>query len=153
MAPPPVLGPSPVTLLPPGAPPTTEPMQTAVERLPQQRPGVRTCAGAAGMPAPVVRLPKMTNLYVGNIARGVSDDFMRQLLETCGPVKEWKRLEDPETKQLKTFGFCIYEEAEHVKRALALLNDTSVAGQVLPHPLPLSGPAAAACLDASSREL
>ena len=39
-------------------------------------------------------------------------------------------MEDPETKAQKPFGFCEYEEAEGVIRALNLLNNLAVGGQV-----------------------
>lgn len=73
--------------------------------------------------------PKSTTLYVGRIASAVSDKVVKQLLEACGAVKEWKRMEDPETKALKPFGFCEYEDAEGVTRALNLLNNLAVGGQ------------------------
>ena len=39
-------------------------------------------------------------------------------------------MEDPDTKALKPFGFCEYEDAEGVIRALALLQNLAVGGQV-----------------------
>jgi hypothetical protein len=38
----------------------------------------------------------------------------------------WKRAEDPETRQLKGFGFCEYMDAEGVLRAIRLLNGLKV---------------------------
>lgn len=74
--------------------------------------------------------PKQTTLYVGKIASSVGDDIIKELLEACGPVKSWKRMEDPDTKALKPFGFCEFEEADGVIRALNLLQNMSVGGQV-----------------------
>ena len=68
---------------------------------------------------------------MGKIAASISDQLIKQLLEACGPVKSWKRMEDPDTKQLKPFGFCEYEDAEGVLRALNLLQNLSVGGQEL----------------------
>mmetsp|Transcript_48330 Transcript_48330/g.40915 ORF Transcript_48330/g.40915 Transcript_48330/m.40915 type:complete len:171 (+) Transcript_48330:489-1001(+) len=42
--------------------------------------------------------------------------------QTCGTVTSWKRVEDVETKKPKGFGFCEYDKADHVRRALRLLN-------------------------------
>ena len=68
---------------------------------------------------------------MGKIAASISDQLIKQLLEACGPVKSWKRMEDPDTKQLKPFGFCEFEDAEGVLRALNLLQNLSVGGQEL----------------------
>ncbi|KAL3819213.1 hypothetical protein ACJIZ3_005118 [Penstemon smallii] len=89
---------------------------------------------------PVVRLPVIpsatptekphTTVYVGKISSTVENDFMLSLLQLCGPVKNWKRPQDP-TGTLKGFGFCEFESAEGVLRALRLLNKLSVDGQEL----------------------
>jgi len=80
--------------------------------------------------APVIVPPKQTTLYVGKIASSINDDLIKQLLDACGSVKSWKRMEDPDSKALKPFGFCEYEEADGVVRALNLLQNLSVGGQV-----------------------
>lgn len=74
--------------------------------------------------------PKQTTLYVGKIAPSISDSLIKELLEACGPVKSWKRMEDPDSKALKAFGFCEFEEADGVTRALSLLHNLSIGGQV-----------------------
>jgi RNA-binding protein 25 len=71
-------------------------------------------------------VPKRTTVYVGKIAPTVDDTFMRQLLEACGEMRSWKRVEDPETKQAKGFGFCEFEEADGCHRALRLLGSLQV---------------------------
>lgn len=79
----------------------------------------------------VLALHKSTSVYVGKIANTVDDTVMQALLEACGGVKSWKRQEDPETKQPKGFGFCEFEDAEGVLRALRLLSNLSIDGQEL----------------------
>lgn len=74
---------------------------------------------------------RSTSVYVGKIANTVDDSIMKSLLEACGAVKSWKRQEDPETKQPKGFGFCEFEDAEGVLRALRLLNNMALDGQEL----------------------
>ncbi|GAB2280441.1 hypothetical protein Dimus_015073 [Dionaea muscipula] len=71
-----------------------------------------------------------TKVYVGKIA-AVENEFMLSLLELCGPVKDWKRAQDPTNGTLKGFGFCEFESAEGVLRALRLLSKLNVDGQEL----------------------
>ncbi|GER32249.1 splicing factor PWI domain-containing family protein [Striga asiatica] len=82
-------------------------------------------------PATVVTAEEpQTTVYVGKISSTVDNDFMLSLLKLCGPVKNWKRPQDP-TGILKGFGFCEFESAEGVLRALRLLNKLSIDGQEL----------------------
>ncbi|XP_057774600.1 RNA-binding motif protein 25 isoform X3 [Salvia miltiorrhiza] len=71
-----------------------------------------------------------TTVYVGKISSTVDNDYMLSLLQLCGPVKNWKRPQDP-TGTLRGFGFCEFESAEGVLRALRLLNKLRVDGQEL----------------------
>ncbi|KAG6556371.1 hypothetical protein Mapa_002314 [Marchantia paleacea] len=72
-----------------------------------------------------------TTVYVGKIASTIEDEFLRALLELCGVIKSWKRAQDPTTGSPKGFGFCEFESAEGVLRALRLLNKFSLEGQEL----------------------
>ncbi|KAI8825744.1 uncharacterized protein EV422DRAFT_491626 [Fimicolochytrium jonesii] len=63
---------------------------------------------------------KLTSVYVGAIAEGITDNCMERILNACGPVRSWKRMSDP-TGKPKGFGFCVYENAESVSRALRIL--------------------------------
>lgn len=45
--------------------------------------------------------PKSTTVYVGKIAPTVDDGMVQRLLEACGPVKNWKRMTDPQTNEPK----------------------------------------------------
>lgn len=72
-----------------------------------------------------------TLVYVGKIASTVDDDFLRSILELCGPIKSWKRAQEPTTGTPKGFGFCEFELPEGVLRALRLLNGFSLEGQEL----------------------
>ncbi|KAI3452744.1 hypothetical protein Pfo_009407 [Paulownia fortunei] len=80
-------------------------------------------------PRPLVGKPQ-TTVYIGKISSTVGNDFMLALLQLCGPVKSWKRPQDP-TGTLKGFGFCEFESAEGVLRAMRLLNKLNVDGQEL----------------------
>lgn len=52
-------------------------------------------------------------------------------MKLCGPVKSWKRPQDSTNGALKGFGFCEFDSAEGVLRALRLLSKLSVDGQQL----------------------
>ncbi|XAR48060.1 hypothetical protein NMG60_11030766 [Bertholletia excelsa] len=72
-----------------------------------------------------------TTVYVGKIASTIENDFILSLLQLCGPVKNWKRAQVPTNGAHKGFGFCDFETAEGVLRALRLLNKLNVDGQEL----------------------
>ncbi|XWS63647.1 hypothetical protein CRYUN_Cryun06bG0119000 [Craigia yunnanensis] len=72
-----------------------------------------------------------TTVYVGKIAPTVDNDFMLSLLRLCGPVKSWKRAQDPTNGTPKGFGFCEFESAEGVLQALRLLGKFNIDGQEL----------------------
>ncbi|XP_021849722.1 RNA-binding motif protein 25-like [Spinacia oleracea] len=84
------------------------------------------------MTLPIVRPPVVpvvmpaekpqTTVYVGKIASSVESDFVRSLLELCGPIKSWKRSQDLSDATPRRFGFCEFESAEGVLRALQLLS-------------------------------
>ncbi|XP_012085358.1 RNA-binding protein 25 isoform X2 [Jatropha curcas] len=72
-----------------------------------------------------------TTVYVGKISPSVENDFMLSLLRFCGPVKSWKRAQDPTDGTPRGFGFCEFESAEGVLRALRLLSKFNIDGQEL----------------------
>ncbi|KAK3123402.1 hypothetical protein QOZ80_8AG0630090 [Eleusine coracana subsp. coracana] len=130
--------PAPYPLVRPGFPPRPMPPPGV---LPIQRPPMIT--GIRGIPpvvTPVVRPPALvaapsdkppTAVYVGKIAPTVDNDFLLSLLRLCGPVKSWKRAQDPSNGRPKGFGFCEFESAESILRATRLLNKLSIDGQEL----------------------
>ncbi|CAI9092898.1 OLC1v1028256C1 [Oldenlandia corymbosa var. corymbosa] len=83
-------------------------------------------------PVPNVAAPeKQTTVYVGKIAPSVENDFILALLQLCGPVKSWKRPQNPTDGTFKGFGFCEFDSAEGVLRALRLLCKLNIDGQEL----------------------
>ncbi|KAJ3093313.1 hypothetical protein HDU96_002384, partial [Phlyctochytrium bullatum] len=65
-------------------------------------------------------MDKLTTVFVGSITEGVYDSWMERILRTCGVVRNWKRVTDSNARP-KGFGFCIYDNAESVWRALKVL--------------------------------
>jgi len=63
-----------------------------------------------------------------------TDNLVRELLNVCGGVRSWKRVMDPENNQPKRFGFCEFEDAEGVLRAMRILDG----GAAHLHAVPLS---------------
>ncbi|KAH8500418.1 hypothetical protein H0E87_015611 [Populus deltoides] len=72
-----------------------------------------------------------TTVYVGKIAPSVENDFMSSLLQLCGAVKSWRRPQDPANGTPRGFGFCEFESAEGVLRALRLLTKFNIDRQEL----------------------
>ncbi|XP_024023897.1 RNA-binding protein 25 isoform X2 [Morus notabilis] len=104
------------------------------------RPPVPGIPGVRPIIPPIVRpvIPSVTpaekpqtTVYVGKIAPTVENDFMLSVLQFCGPVKAWKRAQDPTDGTPRGFGFCEFESAEGVLRALRLLSKFSIDGQEL----------------------
>lgn len=57
-------------------------------------------------------------------------DFLH-LIKLCGPVKSWKRPQDPTSGTLKGYGFCEFDSAEGILRAIRLLSKLNIDGQEL----------------------
>ncbi|KAM1170760.1 hypothetical protein ACFX13_021516 [Malus domestica] len=96
-------------------------------------PGVRPIIPPVRPILPIVTPAEkpQTTVYVGKIAPTVDNEFMKYLLQLCGPVKSWKRAQDPTDGTPRGFGFCEFESAEGVLRALRLLTKLSIDGQDL----------------------
>jgi hypothetical protein len=105
---------------------------------PYQRPppGPPYGGGGRGVPrpprlAPGGSPPKNTTIWIGRIAKTLEADVVRDLLEACGSIKEWKPATDPRTGVLKGFAFCTFREPEGVFVALEVLNGMVIDGQAL----------------------
>ena len=60
-------------------------------------------------------------IWVGKIPEGISETFIRKLLECCGQVTSWRRVTNSSGK-LNSFGFCEYSTVESILKCLRLLN-------------------------------
>ncbi|XP_059316530.1 RNA-binding motif protein 25 isoform X2 [Lycium ferocissimum] len=94
-------------------------------------PIIPPAARPAAIPNTAQTEKPQTTVYVGKISSTAENELMLSLLELCGPVKSWKRAQDPTNGSLKGFGFCEFESAEGVLRALRLLNKLNIDGQDL----------------------
>ncbi|XP_004238672.1 RNA-binding motif protein 25 isoform X1 [Solanum lycopersicum] len=100
--------------------------------IPMMRPPIiPPVARPAAIPSITQTEKPQTTVYVGKISSTAENDFMLSLLQLCGPVRSWKRAQDPTNGSLKGFGFCEFESAEGVLRALRLLNKLNIDGQEL----------------------
>ncbi len=98
---------------------------------PQQSLGILSQMKASSAGPRPFAAEKSTTVYCGKIATTLDDSIVQRLLEACGKIKSWKRAEDPETHEQKSFGFCEYEDAEGVLRAIRFLNGLKIDGQEL----------------------
>lgn len=72
-----------------------------------------------------MNLEEHRKLYIGKIAKGVSDDFMERLFKCCGTVLSWRRSTDA-GGELKAFGFVEFESVEAVFACLKILNNMNL---------------------------
>lgn len=90
-------------------------------------------------PAPQGVQPRATTLFVGSIARGVNDAWLRALFEACGPVRAV-------TRPNPAFAFVEYVEPTSVAQALRAL-----AGRELPSVPAGAGPSKALSVKADAK--
>lgn len=74
--------------------------------------------------------PPVTTVFVGNISDRAPDAMVRQMLQRCGNVLSWKRVQGASGK-LQAFGFCEYESPEATLRCIRLLNEWGIADKRL----------------------
>ncbi|CAG2220628.1 RBM25 [Mytilus edulis] len=74
--------------------------------------------------------PPVTTVFVGNISDRAPDAMVRQMLQRCGNVLSWKRVQGASGK-LQAFGFCEYEDPEATLRCMRLLNEWTIATKKL----------------------
>ena len=69
-------------------------------------------------------------IWIGKIPEGISETFMKKLLECCGQVTSWRRVTNSSGK-LNSFGFCEYSTVESILKCLRLLNGYPLLGSEL----------------------
>jgi polyadenylate-binding protein len=73
------------------------------------------------------RAKKFTNVYVKNFGEALSDDKLRELFETCGPITSCKVMSDDGGKS-RGFGFVGFEEHEGAQKAVDTLHGKEIDG-------------------------
>ncbi|CAI4222860.1 unnamed protein product [Auanema sp. JU1783] len=86
-------------------------------------------ATPAAAPVPTKSTP-VTTVFIGNISEKCTNEFMQQMLQECGTVTNWKRIQGSNGK-FQAFGFCDYESPEGTLRALRVLNDFQIGDKKL----------------------
>ncbi|XP_014783634.1 RNA-binding protein 25 [Octopus bimaculoides] len=74
--------------------------------------------------------PPVTTVFVGNISDRAPDAMVGLMLQKCGDVLSWKRVQGASGK-MQAFGFCEYEDPEATLRCIRLLNDFEIADKKL----------------------
>lgn len=71
------------------------------------------------------------NIYVGNLARTVTEDQLRTLFASKGQVTSVKIIIDRDTGQKRGFGFVDMPNLSEAQQAISELNDYQLDGQAL----------------------
>lgn len=71
------------------------------------------------------------NIYVGNLARQVTEDELRAEFEAFGQVESVAIIKDKFTGESRGFGFVEMGNAEEAKKAIEGLNGKDVGGRAL----------------------
>uniref|UniRef100_A0AC34RN39 RNA-binding protein 25 n=1 Tax=Panagrolaimus sp. JU765 TaxID=591449 RepID=A0AC34RN39_9BILA len=99
--------------------------------LPNGMPGISGIRPGFPRPESVrMTIPPKTTVFVGNISEEVNPELMEKILQECGKISEWKRLQGANGK-LQAFGFCVFDHPDATRRALRLLNGFYLGGKAL----------------------
>lgn len=69
-------------------------------------------------------------VFVGNITERASDNLIRLVLQRCGTVVSWKRVQGA-NGWLQGFGFCEYGDPESAMRAIRILHEWEIGDKKL----------------------
>lgn len=73
----------------------------------------------------------MTNIFVGNLSYGTTEESVRSLFESYGTVERVSIVTDRETGQPRGFGFVEMTNADEAQKAIAGLNGKELGGRDL----------------------
>jgi RNA recognition motif-containing protein len=71
------------------------------------------------------------NIFVGNLAAGVTDDDLKQAFGAHGQVASVSVIKDRDTGQVRGFGFVEMPNDVEARAAVAALNESDLKGQAL----------------------
>ncbi|KAK9678725.1 hypothetical protein RND81_11G229400 [Saponaria officinalis] len=75
--------------------------------------------------------PTDRKLYVGNLHFNMTEQQLRQIFESFGPIELVQLPLDPETGHCKGFGFVQFAQVEHAKQAQSLNGKLDIAGRYI----------------------
>ncbi len=70
-------------------------------------------------------------LYVGNLAFSTTEEELRELFETHGPIESVSVITDRETGRARGFAFVEFEEASGAEAAMQALDGRDVGGRTI----------------------
>ncbi len=70
-------------------------------------------------------------LYVGNLAFSTTEEELRELFETHGPIESVSVITDRETGRARGFAFVEFEEASGADAAMQALDGRDVGGRTI----------------------
>ena len=73
----------------------------------------------------------LTNIFVGNLDFGATEDSIRALFEAHGAVERVSIVTDRDTGRSRGFGFVEMTDASEAQRAIAALNGAKLGGRAL----------------------
>lgn len=71
----------------------------------------------------------MTNIYVGNLAYGATEDDVRTAFEQYGTVEKVSVIKDRETGRSRGFAFVEMPDGQQAKEAIEQMNLAEIAGR------------------------
>lgn len=71
------------------------------------------------------------NIYVGNVAYGLSDEDLKEAFEAYGTVESARVIKDRETGRSKGFGFVEMPEDDEARAAIDALNGAEIQGRAV----------------------
>jgi RNA-binding protein 25 len=123
---------------PPGMPPQPHHygMMPPMPMMPPRPPYAAQADARLRMPGGHEHHPTMPGMgppvtvFVGNITEKAQDAMVRHLLNTCGPVTSWKRVQGA-TGKLQAFGFCEFGNPDAALRGIRILHDWEIGDKKL----------------------
>lgn len=73
----------------------------------------------------------MTNIFVGNLSFGATEDAVRRLFEGYGTVDRVSIVTDRDTGQARGFGFVEMSNGDEARKAIAGLNGRDLDGRAM----------------------
>ncbi|XP_076887410.1 uncharacterized protein LOC143537550 isoform X2 [Bidens hawaiensis] len=88
-----------------------------------------SAGGAGGIAGPYGAVER--KLYVGNLHFNMTEQQLKEIFESFGPVELVQLPTDLETGQCKGFGFVQFSQLEHAKAAVSLNGKLEIAGRTI----------------------